>query len=159
MRLPLKQQRCVWHSTWSRMKCFMVVTFLVSAVLSARSHSSLRLAPSSKSIRRRFWGFLVPVDRVPSMWRSGSFFVDPTKPTRLSHRPESRYRSSVGIDFLNRGLILAYWAGVAILSVGSHSVAARAIGSDWGALVRSVTAMAGPGTAALLRDFVANHPS
>lgn len=47
----------------------------------------------------------------------------------------------------------------AIVSLGSFLLASSEAGLDWGALVRGVAPTAGPGMAALLLDFLANHPS
>src|SRR5207247_1360165 len=47
----------------------------------------------------------------------------------------------------------------AILALESLLVAARKIGLDWGALLRSVADISGRGMAPLLQDFLANHAS
>jgi hypothetical protein len=46
----------------------------------------------------------------------------------------------------------------AIVALGSELGAARKIGLDWSALVRGVAGISGPGMAALLQDFLGNHP-
>lgn len=45
-----------------------------------------------------------------------------------------------------------------IVALGSELVAARKIGLNWSALVREVAGTSGPGMAALLQDFLRNHP-
>jgi len=61
---------------------------------------------------------------------------------------------SLAIDDFNCGD-----ARDAILALQSLLVAAREIGLDWSALVRSVADISGRGMAPLLLDFLANHPS
>ena len=62
--------------------------------------------------------------------------------------------ASIAIDDLNCGD-----ARDVILSVQGLLVTARKIHADWGALVRSVAALAGPGITALLEDCLRNHPA
>ena len=61
---------------------------------------------------------------------------------------------SLAIDDFNCGD-----ARDAILVLGSLLVAAREIGLDWSALVRSVACVSGPGMAALMQDSLRNRPS